>query len=71
MPQSAPGAAADDRAGAAGARTHLLPVKQAGVQCLAWNPAHPVLALTGEEVRAPRDMGSRSADTASILVYRP
>lgn len=57
--------------GPAGARTHLLPVKQAGVQCLAWNPAHPVLALTGEEARAPRDLGSRGSDTASILVFRP
>ncbi|KAK9819562.1 hypothetical protein WJX81_004712 [Elliptochloris bilobata] len=52
-----------------GAKPHLLqlPGRQPGTECLAWNPVHPVLALTGVEVRA----ASRSADAGTLLIYAP
>lgn len=57
------------QAACAGAKPHLLqlPGGQSGIQCLAWNPAHPVLALTGAEVRP----ASRSGDAGPLLIFAP
>ena len=51
----------------AGAKPHQLQLKQQGVACLAWNPVHMVLAMTGTEVRA----GSRGSDTGTLLIFAP
>ena len=55
------------QAARAGAKPHLLPLPggQPGIQCLAWNPVHSVLALTGVEVRP----ASRSGDAGTLLIY--
>ena len=51
----------------AGAKPHLVQLKQQGVACLAWNPVHMVLAMTGTEVRG----GSRGSDSGTLLIYTP
>lgn len=53
--------------GLAGAKPHLVQLKQQGVACLAWNPVHMVLAMTGTEVRG----GSRGSDSGTLLIYTP
>ena len=53
----------------AGAKPHLLqlPGRQPGIECLAWNPVHALLALTGGEVRT----ASRSGDAGTLLIFAP